>query len=630
MAVRSVHALAAAAFAIPLVSVWHGGWAEAAIAGSLVVIAIRRPWENLLIIAGLLPLVTPLGELLRPALAGPEAAELLLLPSLFGFCVRYALRAADISSPLRLPCAAGTIVVAAATIVGVAGEPDGGAAIAARYFQHATSTYLVQAALFPALHIGMVWIEAMFLGYFADLTIRQQSAASERMSTILIAGAFAASLFTIDRLANTLLLHHLSVRSTLDALSTSRIGIHTPDVNAVGSLYALFVVPALWSAAATKRSWRWLAFICIAVALWWTGSRAAVAAACAGTLVAAAIARSVSLRTVVLGAAVSVFLVSMSLQWGSSGSLSAVDALRIRVEMGKAGLRIAENSPVFGVGPGRFPAASRPFVSERVLALFPIASDGENAHNNFIQVVAELGIAGAVALFGFIGIPLLAASRAIAMPVSRWDINGFTGGSYAFLLTCLFGHPLLVPLCVCLFFLTLGLVSGLSPAMARPTRLWSAAAWVSMLIVAISIPWRIVDARSHPYAEPMAIVEQRAVSGSMDDNADSKSSCGAGLQPCEALDGVSYTIVERSFAMYIDPRSHTVTVPLRFTPDSSPSCEVHISMNRQPADIVSPPRDAWLRARYVVAHSPKQTPGRLDLLVRESNCHLRVGQMIVE
>jgi len=484
--------------------------------------------------------------------------------------------------------------------------------------------------LFPALHIGMVWIEAMFLAYFADLIIRQQSATSERISTILIAAAFAASLFTVDRLANILVLHHMSVRSMLDALSTSRIGIHTPDVNAVGSLYALFVVPALWSAIAMKRSWRWLAFICIAVALWWTGSRAAVAAACGGTLITAAIARSVSARTVALGAVVSVFLVGLSLQWGSSGSLSAVDALRIRVEMGKAGLRIAENSPVFGVGPGRFPAASRPFVSERVLALFPIASDGENAHNNFIQIAAEFGIAGAVALFGFIAIPLLSSSRTIADRAARLDRVGLTGGSFAFLLTCFLGHPLLVPLCVWLFFLTLGLVSGLSPAMTRSTRPWSAAAWVCMLIVAISIPWRVVDARSHPYAEPMAIVEQRAASGSLDGSADSKSSCGAGLQSCEALDGVSYTVVQRSFAMYIDPRSHTVTVPLRFTPDSSPSCEVHISMNRQPADIVSPPRDAWLRARYVVAHSTKQTPGRLDLLVREPNCRLRVGQMIVE
>jgi len=118
--------------------------------------------------------------------------------------------------------------------------------------------------------------------------------------------------------------------------------------------------------------------------------------------------------------------------------------------------------------------------------------------------------------------------------------------------------------------------------------------------------------------------------GSLDGSADSESSCGAGLQPGEALDGVSYTVIQRSFAMYIDPRAQAVAVPLRFTPESGPLCEVHVSMNRRPAGVVSPPRDAWLLARYVVAGPAKHAPRRLDLLLREPNCRLRVGQMIVE
>ena len=110
----------------------------------------------------------------------------------------------------------------------------------------------------------------------------------------------------------------------------------------------------------------------------------------------------------------------------------------------------------------------------------------------------------------------------------------------------------------------------------------------------------------------------------------SESTCGAGLQPCALLDGIAYTTVQRYYAMNVDARAQAVTVPLRFTPDSPSSCAVHVSMNRRPLGTVSPPRDAWLRARYVVADLARPAPGRLDLLVREPNCRLRVGQMVVE
>ena len=77
------------------------------------------------------------------------------------------------------------------------------------------------------------------------------------------------------------------------------------------------------------------------------------------------------------------------------------------------------------------------------------------------------------------------------------------------------------------------------------------------------------------------------------------------------------------------PRA-SVTVPMRLTPDSVPSCVVRISMNRRPADVVNPPTDAWLKVRYVVTQAADKKPGRLDLLVRQPNCRVRVGQMIVE
>jgi hypothetical protein len=165
-------------------------------------------------------------------------------------------------------------------------------------------------------------------------------------------------------------------------------------------------------------------------------------------------------------------------------------------------------------------------------------------------------------------------------------------------------------LCLWLFFLTLGLVSGLTPGVALPNRQWERATLLFVLVVAASIPWRIVNATPLPDAEPTTVMESGTDSGS--------------------VDGIAYTTFERHFALYIDAAAQAVTVPMRLTPDSSPSCVVRIAMNRRPADIVNPPTDAWLKVHYVVRQAADKQPGRLDLLVRQPNCRVRVGQMIVE
>jgi O-antigen ligase len=607
MRVRSMHALAALLFAIPLISTLRLAWPVAPIAAGILAVSISRPENGLLIIAGLLPISRPVGQFF--GLDGSEAAEWLLLPCLSGLSFKYALGARTTSSPLRLACAAGAAVVVAATVVGARAEPYGAAVVAERYFRHATTGYLTESASFSVLHHGMVWMEGLFLAYLVDVTLRQRPEAVDRMFRMLLASVFGASLFNVNRLADVLVQNQLSFRSALDGLSASRIAIHTPDVNAEGSLYALFAVPAMWSAIALRRYWLWAACCSICVALWWTGSRTAVAGACCGVLATAVLSRTVRRRTVLLGVGLSVLVVVLSIRWQSSGSLSLADALTIRLDMGKAGLLIAASHPAFGVGPGQFPAASRPLVSERVLALFPIASGGENAHNNFIQIIAEFGIVGACALLGFLALPLLPSSRAIGMPGTHRELAGFVGGLYAFLLTCLLGHPFLLPLCLWLFFLTLGVVSGLVPHAATGRR-WGQATACFVLVVMASIPWRIANATSLPNLEPIAVMEPGTDPGT--------------------IAGVAYITIEHHYAMSVDAAAQAVTVPLRLAPDSAPSCMVRVSMNRRPADVVSPPGNAWLYARYIVPRSATGTSGRLDLLIRQPHCRLRVGQMVAE
>ena len=80
-------------FALPLLSTFHVSWSISAVVLLVFVVSVRRPEDGLLVIAGLLPLATPLGLLMRPEMSGTQAGELLLLPLLVAVSARQAVRA---------------------------------------------------------------------------------------------------------------------------------------------------------------------------------------------------------------------------------------------------------------------------------------------------------------------------------------------------------------------------------------------------------------------------------------------------------------------------------------------------------------------------------------------------------
>jgi hypothetical protein len=96
------------------------------------------------------------------------------------------------------------------------------------------------------------------------------------------------------------------------------------------------------------------------------------------------------------------------------------------------------------------------------------------------------------------------------------------------------------------------------------------------------------------------------------------------------LDGIAFTKIDRVFGLAVPAVARAVTVPLRLTPQSPPSCLVHVSANGRPLGILSPPKDHWLHARYLWQPSPGGASGRLDLAVRQIGCRVMVGQMAVE
>ncbi len=77
-------------------------------------------------------------------------------------------------------------------------------------------------------------------------------------------------------------------------------------------------------------------------------------------------------------------LVGAAWKWYPSGRNARTDiAFSIRFEMANAGLQMTAERPWFGVGLGWFQPRSVLYSSMR-----------ENSHNNYIQVMAELGILG--------------------------------------------------------------------------------------------------------------------------------------------------------------------------------------------------------------------------------------------
>jgi hypothetical protein len=122
--------------------------------------------------------------------------------------------------------------------------------------------------------------------------------------------------------------------------------------------------------------------------------------------------------------------------------------------------------PLFGVGISQFyelfPRYSSVELREAFASSAVVPVTHENAHNNLMQILAELGIAGLAAFF-LVLMTALRRSREEKTPF--WRMAALSGLA-AFLLTCLGGHPLLTPMVAFPFWLALGLAASAAAPVA--------------------------------------------------------------------------------------------------------------------------------------------------------------------
>lgn len=447
---------------------------------ALTLVAFVRPAIGLLVTAALATLGGPLAALLGGiASRGPEAVVL-------AFLAGWLLRTVVSRTPVfedddRLAPSLVLLFAVVVLSVGVAllaplfaeGAPPAGpyvwqlvVAVPLSYLGESDPALgsLYQAAL---LAEGL-----LLLGAVRSLA-RLQPAVLPPLVRMLAAGAVAAALLSLVRLAMGML-RSLEPSALLESALRNqlRLSFHTGDLNAGASHFvmAAFVVFALAWSAGSRRTLYLPVVLPVVAALWLTGSRMAVVAGLAVAFAALVrqIIRRRSVAWVVIAATALLLAISAWKTIEIPEEVTVDDVLeQTQDPYGLVGLRTGSatrwwflqtsldmwrSAPVFGVGIGRYFDSSRAFMPAPLREIYLF----ENAHNNFAQIGAELGLVGLL-LFLWL---LWEARPALRYPLRihgedtvRW---GLYAGLAAFLITCLGGHPLLVAAVAYPFWLTLG------------------------------------------------------------------------------------------------------------------------------------------------------------------------------
>jgi O-antigen ligase len=334
-------------------------------------------------------------------------------------------------------------------------------------WHHLTVAYWNEPREFPLLHLVYRWLAGLTLAVFVERVLRASARSGPIMVRVWSVGGLAGASLTAVGLTEQILAGGLSVGAAFGwILHTARLSVLQPDLNAAGSYFGLFLFPA--AVVGWRRRDYWMLIVAaplLALSCGLARSRAGIGAimAVAGARWSMAVrwpvAARVAIAAVIIPAAASVaFLVATSRTHAAIG-----DAAEVRIQMARVAWRTAETRPLFGVGLDNYIRRSRRFITPDMTLLESFAPNGENAHNNYLQILVELGMPAALLFIAMVGV-VVHAGWAAQSAASTPELEGMTLGVAAFLLSAIFGHPLLVPEVFVAFFLALGLTAGLGPS----------------------------------------------------------------------------------------------------------------------------------------------------------------------
>ena len=552
----------------------------------LTALSIWRPWIGLVCFAAVAPFKGPIWD----ALSGSASGDLRLPTALIGtglvgqmaiaVLVGAAWRWQANGPRLRLAGPAllfGAVALTSAVVVLparlFAATPERGTFELLRLLWDGQDLSLLPE--WRPLVFALYVIEGLGLACVAERSVRE---VPERAWQLLATSVAAHAGMGLVALAT--FLRIISEGATDSALPVSLLRVSAlTDPNATGAVFVLTIIASI--ALVRLRTVRLLSVGAVVVlslaALWIAGSRTAflvlgitLFAACATKWWPNAsrgrrLTFGIALAMIVIANVATVFYLPYR-------SRTTSFVAETRWITARAGLRMARTAPLFGVGIGTFWDRSVEFGTGDML---PLAREAdvrqydahENAHNNFIQILAEQGLIGLLALGVVLGSVLQPASaRAVRTRRTLWLLAGVGG----FILTWFGGHPLLVPEAAFVFWLFFGVLAGLTPAPDDPRvpRRWL---WIAIAILAASIPFRLV--------------------------AESKiadfSHVGVGVSPwTKDSSGSEYRTAGSHFSLYV-PANKFVVVTVRRAPDIQGPQRIEIRSAERLVNAVTVDSNAW-------------------------------------
>lgn len=587
--------------------------------GALAIVSGLRPASGLAALAAAVPIAAWLGRQWNPSVAWAEALAV-------AFCAGYSSRAALRSRPtpsveydaIHPPFVLAVAVVLASLAVQLLIDAwrFGADSLTTDLAGLVTAGYFVTSITSDPIDASMRLLESLIVFRAAVSHVRAAPGLAARVMSWTAVSASAAAALNLLRLWEASLRLDRPLASFVNYIRTERLNVHYGDLNAAGSYFvmALFVAVGLLLARPRARGrsgspgivgWT-LACLLIGSSIWITGSRAAIVAALLAMLIPAGVRIMSIERTRVRGTTVAAAALALAIVAALAAvalpergnQRSAQSAVQVRLELAHASLRMAATSPSFGVGIGRYYSRSGEFASPELLRLFPPAIH-ENAHNNFLQILAELGIVGFLAVAWLLWtVARLGARLLREQPRDplRW---GLLTGLAGFVLSWLGGHPLLLDEPALTFWLLLGVLGGWGLTFVAPVAQRAPVWIVSGLIVSIglSVPWRVVQQRSEYELEHR----------------------GIGLSAWQdAVDGVRYRLAGSKSSVFVPSSTKTIVLPLRST-SAAGEIRVELLLDGRPADIVKVGTDRWQHLRL---HMPqdRRSPRfrRLDLRSEDS------------
>jgi O-antigen ligase len=579
---RGGWAISAAFFLLVTSSILHADYVGA-VPGTLIVLAVAlcvwRPVSGLEILTAVIPVSDYL--LSGRWNSAVSWAEVFACAAIAGLSIDAARRPRETRVPLAIgaPALLFGLVVTAAVVASLAGKSLVlGPAFASDLTRHLSHLYFVESAAYPGLHAGMLLLEGILLFAFAARLARAGSGVLTRIAAAATIGATLAGVINVSHLLDAALRGSPLAAELLRLSRTVRWNVEYADFNAAGSYFVMLLCVAgglIQTPGLRRRGWT-LCGIIIATALWLTGSRAAYVAGVLALAAAAAVqwvkpsgrrrfAVAAGLMTAVL--AIVAFIALAAPQRGNQHSSRI--AADIRLQMAMAGGRMIAAHPMFGIGLGEFHQRSGDFISAELLTLFPVSTH-ENAHNNFVQVAAELGVPGALTFTWLVGAGLFLAARYAARTRAPLPLLTFAGLA-AFVVTWLAGHPLLIPEPAYIFWVLLGAAAG-ATADATDAR----GGWRRSLVVLASIA--IVALAPFHAREVMDDAELEHV--------------GFGLSPKWLLspDGIRYRAAEGHGVVFVPSHS---AFTFSINPRADRPVRLELRLENRVADVIALAPDRW-------------------------------------